>query len=63
MTHPYQEFEGSPLWRAVDAEIAALESNNDLKLTTARPYVVGALCQRLVRERLTVSHVDDAPAA
>lgn len=48
MTHPYAELEDLHVWRAVDAEIASLERNNDVQLSTARPYVVGALCKRLL---------------
>jgi hypothetical protein len=52
MPHPYTEHEDSPLWHALDAEVAELEANGDLALTTARPYVLGALCRRLVSNRL-----------
>jgi hypothetical protein len=55
MPHPYEEHEESPLWRSLDAEIAELEANGDVAVTTAREYVLGALCRRLVRERLVVS--------
>ena len=47
MTHPYSAFEGSQTWRLLDDEVASLEHNGDLKLTTAREYVIGSLCQRL----------------
>jgi hypothetical protein len=36
MKHPYIKFENTALWKAIDAEIADLEENGDLKLTTAR---------------------------
>ena len=52
MRHPYEQYENTPVWRALDAEIAALEANADVALTTARSHVVGALCQRLDRARL-----------
>ena len=48
MSHPYKEFEGSDLWRAIDSELKALEKNRHIELTTAREYVVGSLCKRLV---------------
>ena len=47
MSHPYQQFEGTQLWREVDAVITALEANQDLQLTTARSHVIGALCKQL----------------
>jgi len=52
MAHPYEEFQGSPLWQAIDAELGQLEANGDLVLTTARQYVVGALCKRLHEAQL-----------
>jgi hypothetical protein len=48
MPHPYKEFEGSDLWRAIDSELRALEKNRDIELTTAGEYVIGSLCKRLV---------------
>jgi hypothetical protein len=48
--HPYAEHEGSPLWRVLESEILALEENRDLKLTTARPYVVGSLASTLIKD-------------
>jgi len=42
--HPYSELEGSPLWKAVEKQIAALVKNGDLKEMTAREYIVGAIC-------------------
>jgi hypothetical protein len=54
MEHPYTQFEATALWEALDAEIAELEDNGDLKLTTARQYVIGSLCQRLINDQLAV---------
>jgi hypothetical protein len=51
MKHPYTEFENTALWKAIDVGIAALEKNKDLQLSTAREYVVGSLCQKLVRQK------------
>ena len=47
MTHPYAKHENTPLWVSLDAELAELEANGDVHLTTAREYVVGALCERI----------------
>jgi hypothetical protein len=52
MKHPYIEFENTALWKAIDAEIADLEENGDMELTTARAYIVGSLCRQLVRKKL-----------
>ncbi len=47
MPHPYTEFEGTPLWAALEHALAELSDNHLLTLTTAPPYVVGLLCRRL----------------
>jgi hypothetical protein len=52
MSHPYTEFEDTALWKAVDAALAELEQNRDVKLSTAREYVVGYLCQQLASRKL-----------
>ena len=63
MSHPYQRFEGSDLWRLLDHEIGELEGNGDLELTTARQYVIGYLCQQLVAARLASTRTPDTPAS
>jgi hypothetical protein len=45
--HPYNKFEGSVLWRAIEKQIAALVKNGDLKELTAREYIVGSICQAI----------------
>ena len=62
MPHPYVEFEGTELWRRLDKEIAALEHNGDLELTTARRYVIGYLCKQLVNARLATVQPGRTPA-
>ena len=52
MSHPYENHEGTKLWAAIAAEIAELEKNQDVTLTTVPHYVIGALCQRLVEDGL-----------
>jgi hypothetical protein len=47
MNHPYVKHENTPLWVLLDSELAELEANGDVRLTTAREYVVGALCDRI----------------
>ncbi len=46
-SHPYSEFENTEHWKVVDAAIRDLEKNEDVKLETAREYVVGYLCKKL----------------
>jgi hypothetical protein len=62
MAHPYQEHASSQLWAAIDSELRDLEANQDLTLTTAREYVIGALCARLIAEGFVVKRRTDAPA-
>jgi hypothetical protein len=47
VTNPYSRYTDSIEWRVLDDALQALERNQDLTLTTAREYVIGALCQRL----------------
>jgi len=42
--HPYSEFQDSPLWKAIENQIAVLVKNGDLKEMTSREYIVGAIC-------------------
>ena len=46
-THPYENFEGTPMWKAVDRAIKALLRNRDIQLTTHREYVVGYICKQI----------------
>ena len=50
-SHPYCEYEGTPLWRALDKGIADLVENQDLEERTRREYFVGYLCKLLARRR------------
>jgi hypothetical protein len=52
MSHPYTDFEDTGLWKAVDAALAELEQNRDVRLNTGREYVVGYLCKQLASRKL-----------
>ena len=52
MPHPYEMYEGTPLWSAIASAVSGLVENRDLEVTTAPQYVVGFLCQSLVRSGL-----------
>ena len=54
MAHPYQQFEGTELWQALDEAVSALEANGDLSVSTARHLVVGFLAQAAARTGLQV---------
>jgi hypothetical protein len=55
MPHPYIGLEGTRLWTAAESAINDLVLNNDLIESTARPYIVGYLCQKLLNERQAVA--------
>jgi hypothetical protein len=53
-SRPYQEFEGTPLWKAIDKGISDLVENQDLQEMTPRAYVVGHLCKVLTRRKVVL---------
>jgi hypothetical protein len=50
--HPYKEFEGKPIWNAIDSALGELIVNGDIEQHTYRKYVVGYLCKRLHDSKL-----------
>lgn len=51
-SNPYQKYENTMLWRAIERGIADLAENGDLTETTARQHIVGYLT-KLATEELT----------
>jgi hypothetical protein len=47
--HPYEQFEGSDLWRAVKKALSELEENQDLVLAERHEYVVGHICKKVAK--------------
>ena len=45
--HPYIEYENTPIWIVIDKAIYELEENQDVKLSTAREYVIGYICKQI----------------
>jgi hypothetical protein len=43
----YEQYEGTPLWRALEGALADLEASRELAVGTAPRYVLGYLCQEL----------------
>ncbi len=43
----YEEYEGTPLWRALAGALADLEASREVTVGTAPHYVLGYLCQEL----------------
>ena len=53
-THPYQEFEGTKMWKKVNSAINALVKNGDIKETTGREYIVGYICKMIAPHRVKI---------
>jgi hypothetical protein len=51
----YEQYEGTPLWRALASAIADLEASGEVTLHTAPPYVIGYLCQELAAKWVIAS--------
>ena len=43
----YEQYEGTPLWRALERAIGDLEASREITVGTAPRYVLGYLCQEL----------------
>ena len=53
MSHPFEEFRDTPLWRNLAEAVEELVASREIVVATAPEYVVGYLCQRLTAGRLT----------
>lgn len=51
MTHPYRDFEGTELWKAINRGIDDLVENQHIEETTPREYIVGHLYLRIEGSR------------
>lgn len=49
--HPYGNWEGTPLWEAIERGIADLSKNRDISEVTERKYIVGYLCKVVGRRK------------
>jgi hypothetical protein len=43
----YEQYEGTPLWRALEGAFADLQASREITIGTAPRYVLGYLCQEL----------------
>ncbi len=43
----YEQYEGTPLWRALEGALADLTASGEVSVATAPRYVLGYLCQEL----------------
>ncbi len=63
MAQHYRAYEGTPLWRAVDAALSDLEANDDLELHAERRLVVGYICEALMDAGLASTSPAEPPSA
>jgi len=49
--HPYKDFEGTPLWSAVENAVKELVENGDVVAQTPRRYIVGCIAKRIAESR------------
>ena len=54
-TRPYEEYRGTPLWRAVAGIVADLEASGEIQVATASDYVVGYVCRELAAKWVIAS--------
>jgi hypothetical protein len=47
MTRPFDEYRDTPLWNAIENTLAELVATRELRVDTAREYVIGYLCREL----------------
>ena len=55
MARMYEQYEGTPLWRALAGALTELEANGDVKVQTAPDYVIGYLCQEMAAKWIVAS--------
>lgn len=55
MARSYEQYTGTPLWRALDAALADLQASGEIKVETAPDYVIGYLCQELASKWIVAS--------
>lgn len=48
MEHPYTKYESHPLWKIIERAIDDLVENSDLVEQTAREYIVGYICKKIL---------------
>ena len=55
MPRSYDEYNDTPLWRALADALADLEASGELKIQTASAYVIGYLYEELVAKSVVTS--------
>lgn len=47
MSHLYEKYEGTNMWKTIKDALSQLQVNNDIEIMTREEYVVGFLCKAL----------------
>ena len=53
MSHPYKQYENTPIWNLINKAIDDLVENDDIEEKTQRKYIVGYI-SKLINESNTV---------
>ncbi|HET9797085.1 MAG TPA: hypothetical protein VFP90_03825 [Gemmatimonadaceae bacterium] len=61
MTRPLSTYRNTPLWGAVAAALAELQTTGEVKVETAPDYVIEFICRELVAKRLVTETALAAP--
>lgn len=48
MTHSYEKYENTELWKKVNQILDELVENQDIEEITKREYIVGYICKKLI---------------
>lgn len=48
MTHPYEKYENTELWKKIGEALYELVENQDIEEVTKREYIVGYICNKLI---------------
>jgi hypothetical protein len=48
----YEKYKKSKYWKLIDKELTALEKNQDIKITTKREYVIGAIVKTITDTKI-----------
>ena len=54
-SRPYEEYRGTPLWRAIAGIVSDLEASGEITVATAPDYVIGYACRELAAKWVVAS--------
>ncbi len=62
MTREFDEYRGTPLWKAVEATLRELVATREVRIDTAPEYVVGYVCRELAAKRVVATSAVERPS-